>query len=198
MTPSLESSVSAPWLSISRLIPSSGATSAHFFAVASQVARASPASAAALPSGPICAIVPISMLIWLARDPTASNFAFSSLKNAASGLVVSCARWPCWNSTSRTPYVSMSVLRQIHQRQRLIRIRVRVPRQLEHAPVIEGHDRDARELRRRYICRPASATAATASARTLARRRRLSSRRGRCLALRRNRVLPLRRRPPSR
>ena len=47
--------------------------------------------------------------------------------------------------------------------------------------VIEGHDRDARELRGRYICRPASATA---SARTRARRRRLSRRCGGCLALR--------------
>ena len=107
MTPALESSVSAPWLSINRLIPSSGATSTHFLPVVSHAARASPASATALPSAPICAMTPISMLIWLARDPTASNFAFSSLKNAGSGLVVSCARWPCWNSTFLTPYMSM-------------------------------------------------------------------------------------------
>jgi len=63
VTPALLSSVSAPWLCISRVTPSTGDRSTHFFARASQAARASPESAAALPSGPICAIVPISMLI---------------------------------------------------------------------------------------------------------------------------------------
>ena len=71
------------------------------------------------------------------------------------------------------------VPRQIHQRERLIRIGIGVPREPEHAAVIEGHDGDASELRRRHIRWPASPTAATGatSTRALPRRRRLTSRR---------------------
>ena len=66
------------------------------------------------------------------------------------------------------------VLRQVHQRERLVRTGIGVPGELEHAPMIEGHDGDAGELRRRHIGRPASSTAHATATRPLTRRRRRS------------------------
>src|SRR5262245_60703587 len=49
----------------------------------------------------------------------------------------------------RDAVVVQVVLRNIQQRERSGRIRVRVPRELQHAAVVQRHDADASELRRR-------------------------------------------------
>ena len=162
MTPALESSVSAPWLIISRLIPMHRRHVHPFLAVASQVARASPASAAALPSGPSCAIVPISMLIWLASDPSGVELRFHLMEERRIRVGRVLREMAVLELDVADAVRVHVVLRQIEQGHRLSRRGIRGPRRLHDAPVIEGHDRDARELRGRDICRSSSATAATA------------------------------------
>jgi len=59
------------------------------------------------------------------------------------------------------------VLRQVEDIERALRRRF-LPRQLDHAVVVEGHDFDPRQFLRRNVGRPATSASATSAASTFA------------------------------
>ena len=109
------------------------------------------------------------MLIWFAFEPAASSRALSSLMYARSGAVVVLRDVVALELDVPHAIDVDVVLREIEDVERPLRRRF-LPRQLDDAAVVQGHDGDARQLLGRDIRGAATAAPATAAARLPAHR----------------------------